>query len=105
MMTGTIKVLRHSGERTDTPAEIYGNLAVHESLSFTGRYSVSHVPTGMNIKNNLAKVVADKLVVRLNELTVDWSFSDPQQALLIGPVVLPTIQRVLNEPIEQHQTT
>lgn len=101
MTPGTIKVLRHSGERTDTPAEIYGNLAIHESLSFPGRYSVTHVPTGMNIRNNLVKSVADKMVVRLNELTVDWSFTDPQQAQLIGHVVLPMIQRVINEPIEQ----
>lgn len=55
-------------------AEIWGHLAVHESMKRDGNWVVTHVPTGMRLKEFPRKEDAVGLVAKIRAAGLDLDF-------------------------------
>lgn len=88
-------------------ALVLGDLAVHRGLLTTTLeplgdwYTVTHIPSGLKLVEANRQSSCRKLVERLVELGIDWSFTDtrkpPQQFFdLAQPIIREFISNPLN---------
>lgn len=72
-------------ERT-VSATIYGDLAIHKSLTYTGGYTVTHIPSGLAMERTGTLSSAKAAVAAALDSGIDWSVEKPVDNL--APAVL-----------------
>jgi hypothetical protein len=76
-MSMFIRIACHEGITQALALNIDGDLAIHESVSVSGAYKITHIPTGTSIFRSSTTLEIARL--RLSKIRhLDWRFNDPK---------------------------
>jgi hypothetical protein len=86
-----IRIATREGSHEWVKAEVFGFLAIHESLSDPGYVTITHIPTGSAVVAALPYLRARHVLVAIAGL--DWNFIERKQGRKLKPFVMRAVER------------